>query len=105
MLGPGTFTFWLPLMIFAFLFGLSMDYEVFILARMREEYDRTGQTDSSVVDGLGRTGRRHASDATLRPVYVRLLLDGSSARAAVSSLPRSSATCPSREVSRRRTDC
>ena len=32
-------------MIFAFLFGLSMDYEVFILARMREEYDRTGSTE------------------------------------------------------------
>ena len=35
----GAITFWLPVMIFAFLFGLSMDYEVFILARMREEYD------------------------------------------------------------------
>ena len=33
-----------PLMVFAFLFGLSMDYEVFILARMREEYDATGST-------------------------------------------------------------
>ena len=35
---------WLPVMVFAFLFGLSMDYEVFILARMREAYDRTGDT-------------------------------------------------------------
>ena len=35
---------WVPLIVFAFLFGLSMDYEVFILARMREEYDRTGST-------------------------------------------------------------
>ncbi len=34
---------WIPLMVFAFLFGLSMDYEVFILARMREEYDAGGQ--------------------------------------------------------------
>jgi RND superfamily putative drug exporter len=34
-------------MVFAFLFGLSMDYEVFILARMREEYDSTGSTDSA----------------------------------------------------------
>ena len=34
-------------MIFAFLFGLSMDYEVFILARMREEYDRTGDTQGA----------------------------------------------------------
>ena len=43
-------------MIFAFLFGLSMDYEVFILARMREEYDRTGDTSMAVITGIGRTG-------------------------------------------------
>jgi RND superfamily putative drug exporter len=53
----GAIPFWLPLMIFAFLFGLSMDYEVFILSRMREEYERTGSTDEAVVQGLGRTGR------------------------------------------------
>ena len=40
----GSVPSWIPLMIFAFLFGLSMDYEVFILARMREEYDATGST-------------------------------------------------------------
>ena len=55
--GTGAITFWLPVLIFAFLFGLSMDYEVFILARMREEYDRTGSTRTAVVEGLGRTGR------------------------------------------------
>ena len=38
----GSVPSWIPLMVFAFLFGLSMDYEVFILSRMREEYDRTG---------------------------------------------------------------
>ena len=53
----GAVTFWLPVLIFAFLFGLSMDYEVFILARMREEYDKTGDTNEAVVAGLGRTGR------------------------------------------------
>jgi RND superfamily putative drug exporter len=53
----GAITFWVPLMIFAFLFGLSMDYEVFILTRVREEYDRTGDTNQAVVEGLGRTGR------------------------------------------------
>jgi putative drug exporter of the RND superfamily len=53
----GAVSFWLPVLIFAFLFGLSMDYEVFILARMREEYDRTGDTRTAVVEGLGRTGR------------------------------------------------
>src|SRR5205085_1490714 len=37
----GAISFWLPLMMFAFLFGLSMDYEVFILTRVREEYERT----------------------------------------------------------------
>ena len=45
----GAITSWIPLMVFAFLFGLSMDYEVFILARMREEYDATGDTDEAVV--------------------------------------------------------
>ena len=53
----GAIMFWLPVLIFAFLFGLSMDYEVFILARMREEYDRSGSTRTAVVEGLGRTGR------------------------------------------------
>lgn len=53
----GSVTFWLPVLIFAFLFGLSMDYEVFILARMREEYDATGNTGAAVTQGLGRTGR------------------------------------------------
>src|SRR6202008_1960156 len=53
----GSVTAWIPLMVFAFLFGLSMDYEVFILARMREEYDATGSTDAAVVRGIGRTGR------------------------------------------------
>ena len=48
---------WVPIVAFAFLFGLSMDYEVFILARMREEYDRTGSTREAVVGALARTGR------------------------------------------------
>src|SRR5262249_36005962 len=58
-------TAWIPLMIFAFLFGLSMDYEVFILSRMREEYDRTGSTDMAVVQGIGRTGRLVTSAALI----------------------------------------
>jgi RND superfamily putative drug exporter len=53
----GAVTFWLPVLIFAFLFGLSMDYEVFILARMREEYDKSGDTNEAVIVGLARTGR------------------------------------------------
>ena len=61
----GAVTFWLPVLIFAFLFGLSMDYEVFILARMREEYDATGSTSRAVVTGLGRTGRLVTSAALI----------------------------------------
>ena len=53
----GAITSWVPIMAFAFLFGLSMDYEVFILHRMREEYDRTGDTDTAVVNGLAHTGK------------------------------------------------
>ena len=53
----GAIVEWIPLMVFAFLFGLSMDYEVFILSRMREEYDRGGRTDLAVVRAIGRTGR------------------------------------------------
>ena len=61
----GAITFWLPVLIFAFLFGLSMDYEVFILARMREEYDATGSTSQAVITGLGRTGRLVTSAALI----------------------------------------
>jgi putative drug exporter of the RND superfamily len=42
-----------------------MDYEVFILARVREEYDRTGSTDTAIVEGLGRTGRLVTSAALI----------------------------------------
>ncbi|MGI8691538.1 MAG: MMPL family transporter [Geodermatophilaceae bacterium] len=61
----GAITFWLPVLIFAFLFGLSMDYEVFILARMREEYDNTGSTSKAVITGIGRTGRLVTSAALI----------------------------------------
>ena len=61
----GAITAWIPLMVFAFLFGLSMDYEVFILARMREEYDATGSTNEAVIRGIGRTGRLVTSAALI----------------------------------------
>ena len=48
---------WIPTVVFASLFGISMDYEVFVLARMREEYDRTGSTREAIVNGIARTGR------------------------------------------------
>jgi RND superfamily putative drug exporter len=61
----GSIASWIPLMVFAFLYGLSMDYEVFILARIREEYDKTGDTDEAVIFGLGRTGRLVTSAALI----------------------------------------
>ena len=61
----GAIVEWIPLMVFAFLFGLSMDYEVFILARMREEYDATGNTDHAVIRAMGRTGRLVTSAALI----------------------------------------
>jgi RND superfamily putative drug exporter len=61
----GAITAWIPLFVFAFVYGLSMDYEVFILARMREEYDATGDTNQAVVTGIGRTGRLVTSAALI----------------------------------------
>jgi RND superfamily putative drug exporter len=61
----GAVTFWIPLMVFAFLFGLSMDYEVFILSRIREEYDAGATTDEAVIMGIGRTGRLVTSAALI----------------------------------------
>ncbi len=54
---------WIPLMIFAFLYGLSMDYEVFMLSRMREIYDETGDTVTAISLGLARTGKLVTSAA------------------------------------------
>ena len=48
---------YLPMMMFAILFGLSMDYEVFLLSKIREEYDRTGDNAVAVADGLASTAR------------------------------------------------
>ena len=61
----GAITMWVPLMVFAFLFGLSMDYEVFILTRIREAYDETGDARQAVTTGLGRTGRLVTSAAAI----------------------------------------
>jgi RND superfamily putative drug exporter len=62
---PGTNAIisWIPLMIFAFLYGLSMDYEVFMLTRMREEYDHVHDTNKAVELGLARTGKLVTSAA------------------------------------------
>jgi RND superfamily putative drug exporter len=55
--GTGEVDSWIPLIVFAFLFGLSMDYEVFLLSRVREAYDKSGSTEEAVVSGIGRIGR------------------------------------------------
>ena len=55
----------MPIFIFAFLFGVSMDYQVFIISRMREAYDRTRSTETAVVEGIGRTGRLVTSAALI----------------------------------------
>jgi RND superfamily putative drug exporter len=58
-------TAYVPVMIFAFLFGLSMDYEVFLISRMREAYDETGSTDKAIELGLARTGKLVTSGALI----------------------------------------
>src|SRR5438105_510202 len=58
-------TAYIPVMIFAFLFGLSMDYEVFMLSRMREAYDETGSTHKAIELGLARTGKLVTSGALI----------------------------------------
>ena len=55
----------LPMMIFCLAFGLSMDYEVFLLSRIKEEYDRTGDNERSVAMGLERSGRIVSAAAVL----------------------------------------
>jgi RND superfamily putative drug exporter len=61
----GAVTFWIPMMVFAFLFGLSMDYEVFILSRIREEKDAGLDTNAAVIEGIARTGRLVTSAALI----------------------------------------
>ena len=69
-------TAWIPLMIFAFLYGLSMDYEVFMLTRMREAYDETRSTNRAIELGLARTGKLVTS-AALILMFAFLVLSSS----------------------------
>jgi RND superfamily putative drug exporter len=55
----------MPIVVFAFLFGISMDYQVFIITRMREAYDRARSTPEAVIEGIGRTGRLVTSAALI----------------------------------------
>ena len=54
---PAPIETWIPMMLFAITFGLSMDYEVFLLSRVREEWHRTGDARTSVADGLAATAK------------------------------------------------
>jgi RND superfamily putative drug exporter len=57
-----------PMMLFAIVFGLSMDYEVFLLSRVREEFDRTQDAVNSVADGLAATARVISAAAAIMVV-------------------------------------
>jgi RND superfamily putative drug exporter len=59
-----------PILMLAILFGLSMDYEVFLLSRVREQYDRTGDNDVAVATGVQKTGRIITSAAVLLGVVI-----------------------------------
>jgi RND superfamily putative drug exporter len=64
----GTLDVTMPILMFCIAFGLSMDYEVFLLSRVKEEHDRTGDNRSSVALGLERTGRIVTAAALLLSV-------------------------------------
>jgi RND superfamily putative drug exporter len=55
--GTGPIMPFLPVMVFAILFGLSMDYQVFLVSRMREEWERTDDNSAAIRRGLGGSGR------------------------------------------------
>lgn len=62
---PGFIEIYTPIQVFMFAFGLSMDYEVFLLARIKEVYDRTGDNNLAVAEGIQKTGRVITSAAVL----------------------------------------
>jgi RND superfamily putative drug exporter len=61
----GAIEAWIPVIVFAFAFGLSMDYEVFLLSRIKEAYDESGDTSTAVAAGLQRSGKIITSAAVL----------------------------------------
>ena len=61
----GAIEVWVPIVVFVFAFGLSMDYEVFLLSRVKECYDECGNSDNAVANGLQRSGRIITSAAVL----------------------------------------
>lgn len=74
---PGPIEAWAPMMLFAIVFGLSMDYEVFLLSRIREEYDRSGDNTRAVADGLAATARVITAAASIMfVVFAGFVLSG-----------------------------
>ena len=72
----GPIEVFVPMLLFAILFGLSMDYEVFLLSRVREEYDRTGDNREAVADGLASTARViTAAAAIMIAVFLAFVFD------------------------------
>jgi RND superfamily putative drug exporter len=66
---------WIPIMLFAVIFGLSMDYEVFLLSRIREDYDRTHDNATAVANGLAATARViTAAAAVMFCVFISFVL-------------------------------
>lgn len=73
----GAITWTVPILLFCIAFGLSMDYEVFILSRIKEEYDRTGDNTLAVARGLERTGRLVTAAAILMAVvFLGFIISG-----------------------------
>lgn len=64
-LTPGTIALIIPAIVFSLVFGLSMDYEVFLISRMQEEYDKTGDNDHATVEGLAMTSKIITSAALI----------------------------------------
>jgi RND superfamily putative drug exporter len=72
-------TTWVPMFLFVILFGLSMDYEVFLLSRIKEEYDRTGDNTASVARGLTQTARVISAAAAIMVVVFASFVLGADA--------------------------
>ena len=74
---PGGIDPAIPVVMFAVVFGLSMDYEVFLLSRIREEFDKHGDNERSIVSGLAHTGRIITSAAAILIVVIGAFASGS----------------------------
>ena len=77
---PGPIESWIPMMMFTILFGLSMDYEIFLLSRIREEYLETRDNAASVADGVAQTGRVITAAAAIMIVVFGTFVVGFGAR-------------------------